>query len=91
MAKVYEKFGIQTTLVIFTRTRQPLRKKFTKIYLWKQYNSSLRSKQISKMPPIYHKDIQTLTVESFKINSSICSEIVSDIFFTGTGIHNKPM
>lgn len=62
-----------------------------KYILWKQYNSSLRSKQISKMPPIYHKDIQTLTVESFKINSSICSEIVSDIFFTGTGIHNKPM
>ena len=62
-----------------------------KYILWKQYNSSLRSKQISKMPPIYHKDIQTLTVESFKVNSSICSEIVSDIFFTGTGIHNKPM
>lgn len=62
-----------------------------KYILWKQYNSSLRSKQISKMPPIYHKDIQTLTVESFKINSGICSEIVSDIFFPGTGIHNKPM
>lgn len=62
-----------------------------KYILWKQYNSCLRSKQISKMPPIYHKDIQTLTVESFKINSGIYSEIVSDIFFPGTGIHNKPM